>query len=214
MPLVHDIFLLYIQTRIRILFLTFIYEIIHVLLILIIWIYLTTKLNWNINNLQEKSTLKILNDFTIQNPSLQQQSTTISLPELNHNEKPYEKIRIFQSEIYYHNRPKNWSLPLNQQSSMMAKFDKNDDIIIRSPSYSINQTNTEIQYRNAIRKSLSNLKNSQQEAKAVFLRNNTPPIPPIKKFTKEQVEAARLRAQQMIIQQQQRHSTALLISQV
>jgi hypothetical protein len=103
---------------------------------------------------------------------------------------------------------------------MMAAFDTNDDIITRSPSYP-NNNNNEIQYRNAIRKSLSNLKTSQQQAKAVFFRSDTPPIPPVKRFTKEQVEAARLRAQQMIIQQQkpveyhpQRHSAALLISQV
>ena len=222
MPLVHDIFLLYIQTRIRLLFVTFIFEILHVLLILLIWIYLTTKLNWTIE-IEEKSALKIFNDFSIPNPPFehQQQSTAVSLPELN--EKPYEKIRIFQSEIYYHNRPKNWSLPLNQHPTMMAAFDTDDDIITRSPSY---RNNNEIQYRNAIRKSLSNLKNSQQQPKAVFLRSTTPPVPPVKKFTKEQVEAARLRAQQMIIQQQQqqqqrssdyhpqRHSAALLISQV
>jgi hypothetical protein len=213
MPLVHDIFLLYIQTRIRLLFLTFIFEILHVLLILLIWIFLTTKLNWNNKNFQEKSS-----NLIVKNTPLEQQSTTISLPDLN-NDKPYEKIRIFQSEIYFDNRPKNWSLPLNQRSSMMAEFDNNDDIITRSPSY---PNNTEIQYRNAIRKSLSNLKNSQQQAKAVFLRSNTPPLPPVKRFTKEQVEAARLRAQKMIQQQQQRspeyiqqrHSAALLISQV
>jgi hypothetical protein len=224
MPLVHDIFLLYIQTRLHLLFITFIFEIIHVLLILIIWIFLTTKLNWN-KNFQEKFSMKNFNGLTVQNIPLEQPSTTKSLPELNINEKPYEKIRIFQSEIYYHNRPKNWSLPLNQQSTMMATFDNNDDIITRSPSYPISQNNNnnhqEIQYRNAIRKSLSNLKNSHQQAKAVFFRSNTPPIPPVKKFTKEQVEAARLRAQQMVMQQQrspdyvqQRHSAALLISQV
>jgi hypothetical protein len=218
MPLVHDIFLLYIQTRIRLLFVTFIFEILHVLLILLIWIFLTTKLNWNFNS-QEKSSCEFSNGLIVQNTPLEQRSTTMSLPELN--EKPYEKIRIFQSEIYYHNRPKNWSLPLNQQSTMMAEFDKNDDIITRSPSYPINQNNNnEILYRNAIRKSLSSLKSSQQQAKAVFFRSNTPPIPPVKRFTKEQVEAARLRAQ-MIIQQQKsseylqpKHSSALLISQV
>ena len=217
MPLVHDIFLLYIQTRIRLLFVTFIFEILHVLLILLIWIFLTTKLKWKVNT-KEKQPLKIFNDFTTQNVSLEQSATT-SLPELNQsNEKPYEKIRIFQSEIYYRNRPKNWSLPLNQHPSMMAAFDNNDDIITRSPSY---PNHNEVQYRNAIRKSLSNLKTSQQQAKAVFFRSNTPPVPPVKKFTKEQVEAARLRAEQMINQQRktleyhpQRHSAALLISQV
>jgi hypothetical protein len=215
MPLVHDIFLLYIQTRLRLLFVTFIFEILHVLLVLLIWIFLTTKLNWKINT-NEKLPLKIFNDFTTQNIPFEQSATT-SLPELN--QKPYEKIRIFQSEIYYRNRPKNWSLPLNQQPTMMAAFDTNDDIITRSPSYPNNHN--EIQYRNAIRKSLSNLKNSQQQAKAVFYRSNTPPIPPVKRFTKEQVEAARLRAEKIIIQQQkppeyhqQRHSAALLISQV
>jgi hypothetical protein len=197
------------------LFVTFIFEILHVLLVLLIWIFLTTKLNWKINT-NEKLPLKIFNDFTTQNIPFEQSATT-SLPELN--QKPYEKIRIFQSEIYYRNRPKNWSLPLNQQPTMMAAFDTNDDIITRSPSYPNNHN--EIQYRNAIRKSLSNLKNSQQQAKAVFFRSNTPPIPPVKRFTKEQVDAARLRAEKIIIQQQkppeyhqQRHSAALLISQV
>ncbi|CAF0878967.1 unnamed protein product [Rotaria sp. Silwood1] len=229
MPLAHDIFLLYIQTRLPLLFLTFIFEIIHVLLILAIWIFLTTKLNWHINS-QEKKSSKIFNGLTVQNIPIEER-TKISLSELNNDysskEKPYEKIRIFQSEIYYHNRPKNWSLPLNQQSTMMAEFDNDDDIITRSPSYPIspnnnnNNNNNEIQYRNAIRKTLSNIKNSQEQTKAVFLRSNTPPTPPVKKFTKEQVEAARLRAQKIINQQQrssgyiqQQHSTALLISQV
>jgi hypothetical protein len=200
MPLVHDIFLLYIQTRLRHLFVTFIFEIVHVLLIFFLWIFLTTKLNW----IHENSSEKFLKGLTVQNTP----QTTISLPELN-QEKPYEKIRIFQSEIYYDNRPKNWSLP----STMVATFDNNDDIITRS--------NNQIQYRNAIRKTLTNIKNSPQQAKAVFLRGNTPPVPPVKRFTKEQVEAARLRAQRMIVQQQrspeysqQRHSAALLISQV
>ncbi|CAF0761877.1 unnamed protein product [Adineta steineri] len=219
MPLVHDIFLLYIQTRLRLLFITFIYEIIHILLILALWIYLTTKLNWNINS-QENSSSRFYHGLKVQNNPMQ----TISLPELN-KDKSYEKVRIFQSEIYYHNRPKNWSLPLNQQSSIMATFDNDDDIITRSPSYPItqNNNNNEIQYRNAIRKTLSSINNSHPQPKAVFLRSNTPPIPPVKKFTKEQVDAARLRAQQMIYQQQraldytqqqQRHSAALLISQV
>ncbi|CAF0717638.1 unnamed protein product [Adineta steineri] len=219
MPLVHDIFLLYIQTRLRLLFITFIYEIIHILLILALWIYLTTKLNWNINS-QENSSSRFYHGLKVQNNPMQ----TISLPELN-KDKSYEKVRIFQSEIYYHNRPKNWSLPLNQQSSIMATFDNDDDIITRSPSYPItqNNNNNEIQYRNAIRKTLSSINNSHPQPKAVFLRSNTPPIPPVKKFTKEQVDAARLRAQQMVYQQQraldytqqqQRHSAALLISQV
>jgi hypothetical protein len=204
MPLVHDIFLLYIQTRLRLLFLTFIFEIIHVLLILSLWIFLTTKLNWNMN-----CSSKFYHGLKVHNTPIQ----TISLPELN-KEKPYEKIRIFQSEIYYDNRPKNWSLPLNKQASMMATFDTDDDIITRSSS----QNNNEIQYRNAIRKNLLNRNPSQEQPQAVFLRSNTPPIPPVKKFTKEQVEAARLRAQQMILRQQKlpecRHSTALYISQV
>ncbi|UJR35227.1 hypothetical protein I4U23_027992 [Adineta vaga] len=217
MPLVHDIFLLYIQTRLRLLFLTFIFEIVHVLLILALWIFLTTKLNWNIES-QEDYSSKFYPALTVKNLPEQ----TKSLPDLN-KEKPYEKIRIFQSEIYYHNRPKNWSLPLNQHPSMMATFDHHDDIITRSPSYPINPNyNTEVQYRNAIRKTLTNLTTSQQQAKAVFFRSNTPPIPPVKQFTKEQVEAARLRAKHMILQQQrsieckqqQRHSAALLISQV
>jgi hypothetical protein len=223
MPLVHDIFLLYIQTRLRHLFVTFIFEILHVLIILSLWIFLTTKLNWNISS-PEKS---LSNGLVVQNNPIQQ--TTISLPELNNHysfeEKINEKIRIVQSEIYYHNRPKNWSLPLNQQSTMMAAFDNNDDIIMRSPSYPINENNPnqEIQYRDAIRKTLYKypLKNSEQQTKAVFLRSNTPPVPPVKRFTKEQVEAARMRAEHMISQQQRspeylqhRHSAALLVSQV
>ena len=191
MPLVHDIFLLYIQTRLRHLFVTFIFEIVHVLLIFALWIFLTTKLNW-----KKTSPEKLSSGLTVQNTP----QTTVSLPELN-KEKPYEKIRIFQSEIYYDNRPKNWSLP----STMMATFDNNDDIITRS--------NNEVQYRNAIRKTLANIQNSPQQTKAVFLRGNTPPVPPVKRFTKEQVEAARLRAQRILLQQQ-RHSAALLISQV
>lgn len=61
----------------------------------------------------------------------------------------------------------------------------------------------------------------EQETNAVFYRMNTPPVPPVKRFTKEQVEAARKRAEQMFLQQQKtgeflphRHSAALLISQV
>ncbi|CAF1596256.1 unnamed protein product [Adineta ricciae] len=218
MPLVHDIFLLYIQTRVRLLFLTFIFEIVHVLLILSLWIFLTTKLNWN-TDYQDDYPSKVYRGLAVQNTPGQAKS----LPELN-KEKPYEKIRIFQSEVYYHNHPKNWSLPLNQHPSMMAAFDHHDDIITRSPSYPINPNyNNEIQYRNAIRRTLTNLNNSQQqqETKAVFLRSNTPPTPPVKRFTKEQVDAARLRAKQLILQQQkameytqQRHSAALLISQV
>jgi hypothetical protein len=246
MPLVHDIFLLYIQTRLKILFLTFIYEIIHVLLILALWIYLTTKVDWHLKNLnKEKEFLSRLNHgLTVKNTPVQ--STAISLPELSGNcsstdkssrrlsdnlyHKPYEKIRIFQSEIYYRNRPKNWSLPLNQQPTMMAAFDNDDeenDIVIRSPSYSTNNNN-EIQYRDAIRKTVSNLyklptvKNEEkQPTKAVLLQNNTAPMPPAKRFTQEQVDAARIRTQQMIIQQQrpaeymQHHRSAtLLISQV
>lgn len=226
MPLVHDIFLLYIQTRLTLLFLTFIFEIIHVLLIFAIWIFLTTKLNWNVDNISDKYTTNFYRGLTVQNTPIHE-PTTVSLPELN-KEKPYEKIRIFQSEIYYHNRPKNWSLPLNQQPTMMAEFDNDDDIITRSPSYPVNQynnnnnNNNEIQYRNAIRKTLTNIKNSQEQANAVFLRSNTPPVPPAKRFTKEQVEAARQRAQSLIDQnrrtsdylQNQHSSAALLISQV
>ena len=169
-------------------------------------------------------------------------STAIALPDSSPDytsndkadEKPYEKIRIFQSEIYYHNRPKNWSLPLNQQPTMMAAFDTDDDIAPRSPSYpnsqekSINNNNYqhEIKYRTAIKKPISNIyplqvKGPEQETKAVFFRNNTPPIPPVKRFTKEQVDAARVRAQQIIDRQRRspdyiphRHSSALLISQV
>jgi hypothetical protein len=244
MPLVHDIFLLYLQTRLKILFLSFIYEIIHVLLILALWIYLTTKIDWHIKNSnKEKEFLAKLNHgLTVKNTPIQ--STAISLPELNGNcsstdktsrrlsdniyQKPYEKIRIFQSEIYYRNRPKNWSLPLKQQPTMMATFDNDDeenDIVIRSPTYSTN--NNEIQYRDAIRKTVSNLyklptvNDEEKSTKAISLHNNTPPMPPVKCFTQEQVEAARIRAQQMAIKQQrpteymQHHRSAtLLISQV
>jgi hypothetical protein len=248
MPLVHDIFLLYIQTRLHILFLTFIFEIIHVLLILALWIYLTTKINWHLNNQnkeqqqQQQFSSVSSHGLTVKNTPIQ--PTAISLPELNGNcsstdktsrrlsdniyQKPYEKIRIFQSEIYYRNRPKNWSLPLNQQPpTMMATFDNDDDdIVVRSTSNPPNNNN-EIQYREAIRKTVSNLykptkiNNDEKLPKAILLRNNTPPIPSEKRFTQEQVEAARMRAQQMIIQQQrppeymQHHRSAtLLISQV
>ncbi|CAF3934342.1 unnamed protein product, partial [Rotaria sp. Silwood2] len=252
MPLVHDIFLLYIQTRLRILFITFIYEIVHVLLILSLWIYLTTKIDWNLKNQDNEQKLSSLlnHGLTVKNTPIQ--ATAISLPELNGNyssadktsrrlsdniyQKPYEKIRIIQSEIYYRNHPKNWSLPLNQQSAMMATFDKDDDnendVIIRSPSYSTNQKNTnnhnnEIQYRDAIRKTVSslyklpNISNEENFSKKVILRNNIPPLPPPKHFTQEQVEAAKIRAQQMILQQkrssdyvQHLRSTNMLVSQV
>jgi len=249
MPLVHDIFLLYIQTRLHILFLTFIFEIIHVLLILALWIYLTTKIDWHLNNQnkeqQQQQFSSVSNHgLTVKNTPIQ--STAISLPELNGNcsstdkpsrrlsdnlyQKPYEKIRIFQSEIYYRNRPKNWSLPLNQQPpTMMATFDNDDDendIVVRSTSNPPNNNN-EIQYREAIRKTVSNLyklptiNNEEKPSKAILLRNNTSPIPSAKHFTQEQVEAARMRAQQMIIQQprsseymQHHRSATLLISQV
>ncbi|CAF3379637.1 unnamed protein product [Rotaria sp. Silwood1] len=251
MPLVHDIFLLYIQTRLKILFITFIYEIIHVLLILSLWIYLTTKIDWNLKHQNNISKLSSLSNhgLTVKNTPIQ--ATAISLPELNGNysstdktsrrlsdniyQKPYEKIRIVQSEIYYRNHPKNWSLPLNQQSTMMATFDNDDDhdddndVVIRSPSYSINKNNhnNEIQYRDAIRKTVSsiyklpNINNEENSSKNIILRNNIPPIPPAKRFTQEQVEAARMRAQQMILQQkrssdymQHHRSTNMLVSQV
>jgi hypothetical protein len=255
MPLVHDIFLLYIQTRLHILFLTFIFEIVHVLLILALWIYLTTKIDWHLKNQniqqeQQQQFSSILNrGLTVKNTPIQ--PTAISLPELNGNysstdktsrrlsdnlyQKPYEKIRIFQSEIYYRNHPKNWSLPLNQQQpTMIATFDNNDDendIVVRStshpPNNNNNNNNNEIQYREAIRKTVSNLyklptiNNEEKPSKAILLRNNTSPIPSAKHFTQEQVEAARMRAQQMIIQQprsseymQHHRSATLLISQV
>jgi hypothetical protein len=58
-------------------------------------------------------------------------------------QKPYEKICIFQSEIFYRNRPKNWSLPLNQQPpTMMAAFDDDEnDIVVRSISHPLNNNN-------------------------------------------------------------------------
>ncbi len=247
MPLVHDIFLLYIQTRLRLLIITFIFEIVHVLLILALWIYLTTKTDWHLKNeyKEEEQHFSSLSShgLTVKNTSIQ--PTAISLPELNGNysstdktsrrlsdnlyQKPYEKIRIFQSEIYYRNRPKNWSLPLNQQPRMMATFDIDDDendIVVRSTSHPTSNNN-EIQYREAIRKTVSNLyklptiNSEEQPSKAVLLRNNTPPSPPVKRFTPKQVEAARMRAQQMIIQQarpseymQHHRSATLLISQV
>jgi hypothetical protein len=245
MPLVHDIFLLYIQTRLHILILTFIFEIVHVLLILALWIYLTTKIDWHLKEQQQQQHFSPLlnHGLTVKNTPIQ--PTAISLPELNGHcsstdktprrlsdnlyQKPYEKIRIFQSEIFYRNRPKNWSLPLNQQPpTMMATFDNDDenDIVVRSTSHPLNNNN-EIQYREAIRKTVSNLykpltrNNEEEPAKAVLLRNNTPPISSAKRFTQEQVEAARRRAQQMIIQQprpseymQHHRSATLLISQV
>jgi len=249
MPLVHDIFLLYIQTRLGILLITFIFEIIHVLLILSLWIYLTTKIDWHLKTSHKQQPLSstINQGLVVKNTPIQ--PTAISLPNLNGNcssidktsrrlsdnvyQKPYEKIRIFQSEVYYRNRPKNWSLPLNQQPAMMATFDNDDDdendMVVRSTSYPTNQSKTnEIQYRDAIRKTVSNLykpsimNNEEVTSKEIVLRNNnTPPLPPVKRFTQEQVEAARMRAQQMIIQQQrpseymQHHRSAtLLISQV
>ncbi|UJR10611.1 hypothetical protein I4U23_014808 [Adineta vaga] len=250
MPLVHDIFLLYLQTHLQILFLTFVFEIVHVLLILALWIYLTTKIDWHVRKSHKQGHFSSMmnHGLTVKNTPIQ--PTAISLPDLNGNypsmektsrrlsdnlyQKPYEKIRIFQSEIYYRNRPKNWSLPLNQQSTMMATFDHDDDnddggvdgndIVVRSTTYPTN----EVQYRDAIRKTVSNLYKfplDHQEdtpSKEIALPNkNPPPVPPIKRFSQEQVEAARLRAQQMILQQQrasdflQNHrSTTLLVSQV
>ncbi len=240
MPLVHDIFLLYIQTRLGILLITFIFEIVHVLLILALWIYLTTKIDWHLKkeNKEDFSSLPT-HGLTVKNTSIQ--PTAISLPELNGNcsstdktsrrlsdnlyQKPYEKIRIFQSEIYYRNRPKNWSLPLNQQPTMIAAFDNDDDendIVIRSTSHPTNKTNNEIEYREAIRKTVSNLyrapriNDEEKLSKAILFRNNTPPTPPAKCFTQEQVEAARMRAQQFRPSEYMQHhrSATLLISQV
>ena len=249
MPLVHDIFLLYLQTHLHMLFLTFVFEIVHVLLLLALWIYLTTKINWHIEKSHKQGQFSSLmnHGLTVKNNPIQ--PTAISLPDLNGNcptidktsrrlsdnlyQKPYEKIRIFQSEIYYRNRPKNWSLPLNQQSTMMATFDHDldddeEDIVVRSTSYPTN----EVQYRDAIRKTVSNLykfpidqkEEEEQPSKEITLPNkNLPPVPPVKRFSQEQVEAARLRAQQMILQQQQQRSsdflqdhrtTTLLVSQV
>ena len=252
MPLVHDIFLLYIQTRLNILFITFTYEIIHVLLILALWIYLTTKTDWHLRIENKQNKLSSLSNHNLIVKNTPIQPAAISLPELNGNnyssndetsrrlsdnlnQKPYEKIRIFQSEIYYRNRPKNWSLPLNQQPTMMAKFDNDDDendIVICSPSCSKSQnktsnSNNEIQYRDAIRKTVSNLyklptrNNDENSSKTILLSKNAPPTPPAKRFTQEQVEAARMRAQQIINQQQRspdymqhRRSATLLVSQV
>ncbi len=255
MPLVHDIFLLFIQTRLRLLFVTFIFEIVHVLLILALWIYLTTKIDWHLphpNKEQQQEHFSSLSShgLTVKNTSIQ--PTAISLPELNSHcsstdkpsrrlsdnlyQKPYEKIRIFQSEIYYRNRPKNWSLPSNQQpATMIATFDNDDDdgdandTAVHSTSHPINNSNNnEVQYREAIRKTVSNLykhppiNHEEKRTEAVLLRDNTPPTPPVKRFTQEQVESARIRAQQMIIQSQSRpseymqhhRSATLLVSQV
>ena len=243
MPLVHDIFLLYIQTRIRLLVLTFVFEIVHVLIIMTLWIFLTTKTYWTIkekDNLIIKAASKTsLKSSPIQSVGItppQPPKTTLSMPDLNRNssskeklnEKPYEKIRIFQSEICYQNRPKNWSLPLHQQPSMMAAFDTDDDIALRPASSSIHahKSHDEPPYRNSNNRDSPNIyqypKSSfERETGAVFYRTNTPPVPPVKRFTKEQVEAARRRAEQMFLQQQRtadyiphRHSAALLISQV
>ena len=248
MPLVHDLFLLYLQTRLQLLFVTFVFEIVHILLILALWIFLTTKIDWHLkaSNKQRQISAVSNHGLTVKNTPIQ--STAISLPELsgtcsstdkvsrrlsdNLYQKPYEKIRIFQSEIYYRNRPKNWSLPLNQQATMMATFDQDDDendIVIRSPSYPVNP-NQEVQYRDAIRKTVTSLyklpdtnlqESESQTSQSRCLVNATPPAPPVKRFTKEQVEAARVRAQKLIVQRQRspdyvRHqrSAALLISQV
>jgi hypothetical protein len=268
MPLVHDIFLLYIQTRLQLLFLTFIFEIVHVLLVLALWIFLTTKVNWRlVEHAHKPRRLSSVSShgLTVKNTSTQ--PTAVSLPELtgactstgnesrrlsdNIYQKPYEKIRIFQSEIYYRNRPKNWSLPLNQQSAMLATFDHDDepiadnDLIVRSPSYPTNHMKThhnqEVQYRDAIRKTVSNLyqhpvdsqsnqhhrqhhqhhRESRHSRPVVPLDATHVSLPTVKRFTQEQVDAARHRTQHMMIQQrpadhvpQQHRSTALLISQV
>ena len=215
MPLIHDIFLLYAQIHLPFLFITFIFEIIHILLIFVIWIFLTTKLTWKINS---NNSLK--NNLKIQNIPMENE-TRLTLPNIDQydllKENTYEKVRLPQSDFYYRNRPKNWSLPLNQSSTMIAEFDHNNDIIRRSPSYSLiqkinnnNRTN-KLQYRNAIKP------NFDEQTQAVFLRSKTPPM---KRLTKEQVDIARLRAQKLIHPQNisnqipQRHSTALLISQV
>ena len=233
MPLVHDIFLLYLQTRLNLLIGTFIFEIVHVLLILALWIYLTTKIDWHLQRDKDSSSIvdhRHGSGLTVKNNSIQ--PTAVSLPELNSNacstmektsrrlsdniyQKPYEKIHIVQSEIYYRNRPKNWSLPLNQQPTMMAKFD--DDDIVCTTAHPTN----EVQYREAIRKTVSNLYKLNHEEQQPPLRNNLPPTPPMKRFTQEQVEAARMRTQQMIMEQakssdymQHHRSATLLISQV
>ncbi|CAF0946970.1 unnamed protein product [Adineta ricciae] len=252
MPLVHDIFLLYLQTHLQTLFLTFVFEIVHVLLILALWIYLTTKADWHVKNShrQEHFASMMNHGLTVKNTPIQ--PTAVSLPDLNGHcpntdkpsrrlsdnlyQKPYEKIRIFQSEIYYRNPRKNWSLPLNQQSTMMATFDHDDDddngdidgkdIVVRSTSYPTN----EVQYRDTVRKTVSNIYKFPMEykeelpAKELALsskHDNLPPVPPVKRFSQEQVEAARLRAQQMILQRQKssdflqdHRSTTLLVSQV
>lgn len=228
MPLVHDIFLLYLQTHLQTLFLAFVFEIAHVLLILALWIYLTTKVNWHVGTAHFSPLVE--HGLTVKNTPIQ--PTAISLPDLNGHcpavektarrlsdnlyQKPYEKIRIFQSEIYYRNRPKNWSLPLNQHPTVLAAFEHDDadsnDIVIRSTSYPSN----ELQYRDAIRKTVSNLykppSGGEKEEK---------PAPPAKRFSQEQVEAARVRAQQMILQRQrasdfvhEQRAGTLLISQV
>ena len=174
--LVHNIFLLFIQTRIRLLSIAFIFEICHVLILLTLWIFLTAKLNWH-PRADAKLRLKVPCGVVVKNTPVQPiATTTLSLPDLNResssNEKPYEKIRIFQSEIYYRNRPKNWSLPLNQQASMMAAFDADDDIVLRSSSTS---NKNEVHYRDAIRKTVPNIyqtpsNQSCEQAKTVFLQ--------------------------------------------
>jgi hypothetical protein len=108
---------------------------------------------------------------------------------------------------------------------MMATFDNDDDendIIVRSTPHPINKNNNEIEYREAIRKTVSNLykvpriNDEEKLSKPILLRNNTPPTPPAKHFTQEQVEAARMRAQQFRPSEymQHHHSATLLISQV
>lgn len=195
MPLVHDIFLLYLQTRLKLLFVTFIFEIVHVLFILSLWIFLTTKIDWPLTQKEQDfietapTTQTLANGLTVKNNSIQ--GNAVSLPELNGSstsssssvsaadkvsrrlsdslyQKPYEKIRIFQSEIYYRNRPKDWHLPLTEQKSTLLASTYNpddfhdNDVIERSPSYPICQpkminSNPEVQYRDAIRKTVSSL---------------------------------------------------------
>ncbi|CAF4499041.1 unnamed protein product, partial [Didymodactylos carnosus] len=207
-PLVHDILLLYIQQRNRLLIITFINEIVHVLLTLGLWIFFTTKTDWHFadknsddsDNKRHKTRLSpltpsknlIIKSTPTKIASMPELSTTTTSDNDNKmllnrplsdvcNTKPYEKIRIFQSEIYYRNkptdsswdryqgmidddyskrlqqnsRPKNWSLPLKSNDSHYDNLTNSNKVAL---SYE-QQMDNEIQYRNAIRKTLGSIYN-------------------------------------------------------
>ncbi|CAF1161490.1 unnamed protein product [Didymodactylos carnosus] len=207
-PLMHDILILYIQQRNRLLIITFINEIVHVLLTIGLWIFLTTKTDWhffdngNDNNHYDREKTKVTSPILSKNLILKSTPTKMaSMPELSttttsdndnralinrplsdvYHTEPYEKIRIFQSEIYYrnnptdslwnryqetaddsyskrlqqHSKPKNWSLPLNNSDLQYDNLsNNNNNKVVVSYEQPIDN---EIQYRNAIRKTLGSI---------------------------------------------------------